>query len=534
MKHILLAAAMGLSAASLPAQQPPERGPNDYRRLAHDALSYFYHNRSGIPIEARFAGGEQWARPAGHAKETVTCFAGEDARRNRWPGCDYALDVTGGWYDAGDHGKYVVNGGISAWTLLNLYEFTRATGSSDLFADGSHPIPEAGNGVSDLLDEARWEMEFLLAMQVPDGKVVSVPVGQKDNSRPLIFSPIEAGGMAHHKIADERWTGLPLRPDQDKERRFLYPPSTAATLNLAATAAQCARIWRSIDAAFSSRCLAAAKRAWTAALRNPEVFAVGDFHGSGGYGDNDVSDEFFWAAAELYASTGDETFGQAVRSSPHFTAPVTGEHGWPAVAPLAKITLSLVQNQLPDADIRRQRDALIDAAKRWSEEAKRAPSGVPFASDRYVWGSNSNLLNRAMILALAEQWTGDQAFRTPVIAVMNYLLGGNPLGRSFISGHGRQPMRNPHHRFWAHQLDPKYPPPPPGALSGGPNNTSSPRADEPVGPSEGCAPQECWVDDARSFTTNEVAINWNAPLVWVSAWLAQQHRNGSANGERGR
>lgn len=532
MKRILWAVVTGLTAATVPAQKSPQQGPGYYERLAHDALSYFYHNRSGTPIDARFAGGEQWARPAGHPREAVTCFAGEDTRGNRWPGCDYTLDVTGGWYDAGDHGKYVVNGGISVWTLLNLYEVVRATNGSELFADGSHPIPEAGNGVNDLLDEARWEMEFLLAMQIPDDMVVSVPVGQRNNSRPLTFSPINAGGMAHHKIADERWTSLPLRPDQDQERRFLYPPSTAATLNLAATAAQCARIWRTIDPAFSSRCRAAAGRAWAAASRNPEVYAVGDFNGSGGYGDNEVSDEFFWAAAELFTTTGNDTFERALRNSRHFVDPVASEHGWPAVGPLGKITLSLVPNQLAEADIQRQRDALIDVASRWRDEAKRAPSGVPFESDRYVWGSNSNLLNRAMILALAEQWTGDQTFRVPIVAVMNYLLGGNPLGRSFISGYGRQPMRNPHHRFWAHQLDPKFPPPPPGALSGGPNNTSSPRADEPVGPPKGCVPQTCWVDDARSFTTNEVAINWNAPLVWVSGWLAQQR--GAATVERGR
>jgi endoglucanase len=530
--NLAIVALVGLAATALPAQQPPQRGPVYYQRLTHDALSYFYHNRSGIPIEARFAGGEQWARPAGHPSEKVTCFTGLDTKKNQWPGCDYTLDVTGGWYDAGDHGKYVVNGGISVWTLLNLHESLQANGGSALFADGSHPIPEAGNGVSDLLDEARWEMEFLLAMQVPEGKAVSVPVGQKDNSRPLTFTRVDAGGMAHHKIADERWTGLALRPDQDKERRFLYPPSTAATLNLAATAAQCARIWRTIDPVFSKRCLAAARRAWAAARRSPEVYAVGDFNGSGGYGDSDLSDEFFWAAAELFVTTGDVEFERATRNSPHFVAPVTSEHGWPSVAPLGKITLALVPNRLGEAAVASQRRALADAARRWAEEAKRAPSDIPYASDRYQWGSNSNLLNRAMILALAERWTGDRSFRQPMVAVMSYLLGNNPLGRSYISGHGENPMRNPHHRFWAHQIDPRFPPPPPGALAGGPNNTSSPRSDEPVGPPKGCAPQACWVDDARSFTTNEVAINWNAPLVWVSAWLAQPEDKG-APGERG-
>lgn len=512
-------AAVALALGCSPAvAQPNDHSPKYYGQLAHDALAYFYHNRSGIPIEERYVGSKQWARPAGHPNEKVDCFARTDNRGNRWPGCDYVLDVTGGWYDAGDHGKYVVNGGIALWTMLNLYE---ARGNSPLFADGGHRIPEAGNGVSDLLDEARWEMEFLLAMQVPDGAKLSLPVGQKIPVVPLVFTPVDAGGMAHHKIADERWTSLPLRPDQDKEKRHLYPPSTAATLNLAATAAQCARIWRGIDSAFSMRCLGAAQKAWKAARRNPEIYAIGDFNGSGGYGDSELSDEFFWAAAELLATTDEAEFEKAVRASPHFDGTVTSEPGWPSVAPLGKMTLSMTYSRLNEGEVAKQRKDLIDAASRWAEEAKVATSGIPYSSDRYVWGSNSNLLNRAMILALAEKWTGDSRYRQPIVAVMDYLLGRNPIGRSFISGHGQNPMRNPHHRFWAHQLNPEFPPPPPGALSGGPNNTSSPRSDEAVGPPKGCAPQACWIDDARSFTTNEVAINWNAPLVWVAAWLAE-------------
>jgi endoglucanase len=103
---------------------------------------------------------------------------------------------------------------------------------------------------------------------------------------------------------------------------------------------------------------------------------------------------------------------------------------------------------------------------------------------------------------------------------MDFILGRNPLDQSFVSGYGARPMMNPHHRFWARQLDPKFPPPPPGAISGGPN--SSNMSDEIAAPLKGkCAPQTCWRDDIRSFAMNEVAINWNAPLVWVSAYLAE-------------
>ena len=303
-------------------------GLSAYDRLPYDALAFFYHARAGTPIEARFVG-EKWARPAGHPAEVAPCISGPDAKGNRWIGCNYSLNVTGGWYDAGDHGKYLVNGGIALWTLQNAYE---RLGRSALFTDGSARIPEAGNGISDLLDETRWEMEFFLKMQAPEGSSQALPIGEKRNRSGMRFTNVDTSGMAHHKVADRRWTGLPMRPDKDPEPRVLFPPSTGATLNLAATAAQCARIWQKIDPAFSNRCLDAAGRAWTAANRNPEVYAIADFGGSGGYGDEDLSDEFYWAAAELFVATGDAQFRQAFEASPHYQA-VEGEPGWASTAP---------------------------------------------------------------------------------------------------------------------------------------------------------------------------------------------------------
>jgi endoglucanase len=489
-----------------------------YDQLPSDALAYFYHNRAGTPIEMRFVGRER-ARPAGHVGERATCVSGADSKGNRWPGCSYTLDVTGGWYDAGDHGKYVVNGGIAVWTLLNAHErHARAR-----FADGRAAIPESGNGVSDLLDEARWEVEFLLKMQVPEGTRLSVPVGQKSSVPGLVFSEIDASGMAHHKVADVRWTALPLAPHEDKEKRQLFPPSTGATLNLAANAAQCARIWRKIDPAFASRCLAAAERAWAAARRNPEVWAIADFTGSGAYGDTDHGDEFYWAAAELLATTGQAEYAAAVRASPHFRAAAATAPGWNSVATLGTITLATVGARLARSETAAVRASIRAGADAFLAETAKVGYALPYAPrGGWPWGSTSSILNRAMLLAIAHDLTGKPRYREGVVDSMDFILGRNPLDRSFVSGYGARPMLNPHHRFWARQADPRYPPPPPGALSGGPNNSMM--TDEVAPSIKGkCAPQTCWLDDYRAFSLNEVAINWNAPLVWVSAWLAREY-----------
>jgi endoglucanase len=494
-------------------------GRAPYRHLKYDALLYFYHNRSGVPIEAEHGGGTAWARPAGHVRDEATCRSDVDRHGNRWPGCDYTLDVSGGWYDAGDHGKYVVNAGIAVWTLLNAYERQRVLKKRDAFRDGRTSIPEAGNDVSDLLDEVRFQLEFLLRMQAPPGATARVPVDLGRNQAKLDFTQIDASGMAHHKIGDENWTAVPTPPHLAREKRVLYPVSTAATLNLAATAAQCARIWKTIDEDFAGRCRAAAERAFEAAVRNPSVYFVADFEGSGTYGDGDVSDEFFWAAAELFVTTDDQAYADALRTSPHFTAAVKREPAWPRVAPLGLISLALLPNELEEQEVDTLRKQLVGAADGFRAERRKSGFHIPFATSRYTWGSNSNILNRAMMLALAHDFTGDDEYRNAVVDAMDYILGRNPLDRSYVSGYGKRPMRNPHHRFWAPSADAKLPPPPPGALSGGPNSTSP--ADEVAKKliDGGCAPQTCWRDDIRAYSLNEVAINWNAPLVWVATYL---------------
>lgn len=254
-----------------------------YRRLRLDSVKYYYTQRSGVAIRDDLRPG--YGRAAGHLN--VAPNQG-DANVPCQPGvCDYTLDVTGGWYDAGDHGKYVVNGGIATWELLSTYErsLRARTGHPAALGDGTLALPESGNKVPDVLDEARWELEFLLKMQVPAGQPLA--------------------GMAHHKVHDEQWTGLPLLPGQDPQKRELHPPTTAATLNLAATAAQAARLYRPYDKAFAARALTAARTAWQAALAHPDLYAdPNDGTGGGAYNDDDVTDEFYWAAAELYLTTG--------------------------------------------------------------------------------------------------------------------------------------------------------------------------------------------------------------------------------------
>ena len=473
-----------------------------YDGLRADSLSFFYQQRSGIAIDASLAGAA-YARPAGHlgvapnkGDVAVPCQAGV---------CDYTRDVRGGWYDAGDQGKYVVNGGIATWELVNSFERARRAGTDAALGDSTLRVPERGNAVPDVLDEARWELDFLLRMQVPAGKPLA--------------------GMAFHKVHDAQWTALPTRPELDDQQRELHKPSTAATLNLAATAAQCARVYAPYDAAFAARCLDAAQRAWTAARANPNLLAPSsDSTGGGAYEDAQVGDEFYWAAAELFATTGESQYRDAVTSSAFHSGPADA-FWWGGTATLGRITLATVPGvALPADDLARIRGSLTTAADGYLATMAGQGYDVPIAADGYVWGSNSSVADNAMVIAVAYELTGQQRYRTGALESMDYLLGRNALNQSYVTGYGEHASENEHHRFWSHQNDASLPHPPAGAFAGGPDSGLQ----DPVALAQltGCAPARCYVDDIGSYSTNEVAINWNAPLAWLASFAADRTGGG--------
>lgn len=490
-----------------------EIGEGIYDQLRYDALAYFYHNRSGIEIKMPFAREERWARPAGHPEDKVTCAPESTLEKAGWPkgsSCTYKLDVTGGWYDAGDHGKYVVNGGIALWTMLNQFERAKhLKGDVNAVGDRKLNIPESGNGVPDILDEARWQMEFMLAMQVPDGQPLA--------------------GMVHHKMHDAVWTALGLAPHEATATRYLRPPSTAATLNVAATAAQCARIWKSIDAKFSKQCLTAAEKAWAAAEKHPDLFAPADgADGGGPYDDNYVKDDFYWAAAELYITTGKKAYKDAFEANEHNkklkdAGDTESLMNWADTDALGAISLATVPSGLGKSERDAQRERLVEVADKYLANIAASGYRTPFKAkgEGYPWGSNSFVVNNMMILGLANDFTGEDKYLDGVVEGMDYLLGRNGMGKSYVTGYGERPLQNPHHRFWAKQANEKYPSAPPGIVSGGPNSGLQDPYVKAAG-LKGCKPQKCFVDHIEAWSANEITINWNAPLAWAAGFLAEK------------
>lgn len=500
-------------------------GTELYANMLYDSLNYFYQNRSGIAIESQYISSgdtNALARSAGHNPDNATTEL-------TWGYTDsYSLDVTGGWYDAGDHGKYVVNGGISLWTMQNQYEraITLESVNADIYGDGSMNIPESGNGYPDLLDEARYELEFMFKMIVPDGYKYS--------------------GMVHHKIHDDKWTALATAPADDTKARILKPPTTTATLNLSACSAQAYRLWKDIDSTFADKCLEIAKSTYDKAKEFPNMYApLDEAIGGGAYGDTDATDEFYWASCELYLATGDSKYYDDMKSSKYFLEVLTsltggedigtvGSMDWGNTASLGTLSLALVNGNLSSNDIATAKNSILSASDYYIDVENSQGYGIPLkqsemlvsAGDNstkitgYPWGSNSFVVNNAIVMAYAYDISQDSKYMNGVYSALDYILGRNPMDYSYVTGYGYHAVQNPHHRYWSHQTDKSFPSAPAGVLSGGANSGLQDPWVKGSGWKVGDRkPQLCYMDNIEAWSTNECTINWNSPLAWLTGFM---------------
>ncbi|GIJ68389.1 glycoside hydrolase family 9 protein [Virgisporangium ochraceum] len=449
-----------------------------YDPLAFDALRFFRLMRCGAPVDDPVHG-----RPAGHLGDrAVPAWTGPDAER-LYPGWTPTgtFDVSGGWYDAGDYGKYTTSGALAEWQLL---------GTIGLLS-GSH------DDLSDRIrSECRWQLDWLLRMRVPAGDPLA--------------------GMAFHRVHGTEWSPLPGRPHEDPTTRVLHRPSTTATLHVAAAAAHGARLLRDDDPAYAATLLAAARDAYAAAHRNPVLLAPDDegAFGGGPYNDADPADDFYWAAAELWLATGSPAYLRDLESSPEHTADAFSANGFDAggfdfhrVTAPARLSLA---GSLPSA-----RESVVAAADRLVGVQERQPWGQPYApDDGWDWGSNGRLLNNLVVLAVAHRTTGDPRYHDAVASGVDYLFGRNALGQSYVTGYGTDFSRRQRTRVFGST-------PPRGALAGGAN--SKPTPGFPSDPRlDGLPPQLRYLDEPTSEVTNDVCVRWNAPLVFVAAYLAQR------------
>lgn len=398
-------------------------------------------------------------------------------------GTDQQIDVRGGWHDAGDYGRYVTTGVKAVSDLLLAYQVNPSAFGDNL------GIPESGNSIPDILDEARYELEWLCKMQ-------------------------NSWGGVYDKVVTAQLPGYIL-PELDQQPLYVMPELSTATGSFAGVMAYASMIYKDIDPDFSSRCLQAAELSWNYLqtmsfnpYENPEGFSAGQYRD-----DSDI-DERFYAAAALYTATQQSKYHDVARSL--YTNNNTALSGldWHQVANFGSY-LILTQSPLKTNDNEFYK-ALLGS---FQSEAITLQNAAIHDSyhvslyNNYIWGSNSHIANQGVLFYLANEITPNQTYKNFAQDHLHYLLGKNSLNLSFVTTTGDTSPQHIHHRIAIAKNTLL-----PGALVGGANNSLEDPVTQQLFNAETAA-AKCYVDDQESYSTNEVAIYWNSSFITLASMI---------------
>jgi len=454
--------------------------------VADASIKAYYFMRASISLNQKYAG--KWSRAEGHPDTSIIIHP--SAASDKRP-AGTVISSPRGWYDAGDYNKYAVNSGISTNTLLSLYE-----DFPEYMQNVTLNIPESGNHIPDVLNEVLWNLRWMLTMQDP------------------------ADGGVYHKLTNAIFDKFEM-PDKATEPRYVVQKGTAATLDFAAVMAQASRIFlkfRNELPGLGDSCSIAASRAWAWAVKNPDIAYNQDAMNqkltpkitTGAYGDRNFGDEFIWAASELYVTTKDSVYLKQVNLFPDDKMPLPT---WSQVRLLGYYTL--IKNsetsgnkglkELPE--LKKRLLAFADSLIKGADET--AYQTVMDKSARnFIWGSNAVAGNQGVALVQAYRLTHDSKYLQFALDNLDYILGRNGTGYCYVTGYGSKPPMHPHHRP---SVADGIADPVPGLLVGGPNPGMQDHIKVPS-----TIPDEAYIDNDQAYAVNEIAINWNAPLAYLS------------------
>lgn len=457
-----------------------------YKQVLKQALRMFFYQRAGQEKLAEFAG-EGWADKASHVgplqDHHARLFSAKgDASTER--------DLWGGWYDAGDLNKY------TSWTAGYVENLLRAYVQNPAAFDDETQIPESGNGVPDVLDEAKWGMDFLIRMQNADGSLLSI-VGEDAASPPSAATGASLYGS----------------------------PNTSATLAGAAAFAYGARVFGEQDdatlKAYAGDLLSRAQKAWTWANSNPNVLFKNNDSASGssglGAGQQETNDYGraalkLDAACQLFAVTGEaayQTYFDGNYAKSHVIAYGKYAAPWDISEQEALLEYSVLPNATP-AVAKAIRDNYLAGAAGDANLGAINSDKDPYLSymKDYVWGSNSTKSNVGNVLYAAVSYeldpTRKEDFERAAARYVHYLHGVNPLSLVYLSNMSAFGAENSvneiYHSWFADKskvwdrVGTSTHGPAPGFLSGGPNPSYS---------VDSCCPSSCGSTANNAICTSE-------------------------------
>lgn len=471
-------------------------GNDVFNDVRDKSLKSFYYQRSGIDLLEDHAG--DYKRNAGHTSNLSYHPSHELFENNP----DKTLDVSGGWYDAGDYGRYITPASVSLAVMLIGYE-----NYSDKFSNKNLNIPESDNDIPDFLDEMKYELDWMLKMQDKDDEVFK-------------------GALPYMLNSEDYVGGMPADLGEG-DTQFIYGFSSIATADFAAIMALASRLFSEIDKEYASTCLDAAKLAWEYLEKNSGVYPDGGYQRpesteTGGYAqskstNNEDIDDRLWAAIELYRTTGDESYINYYESN-YSALNSSWETVWGNVRGYAKIQYILTNEHSVSESIRSSlKSSFLNQCDEWVDISDNDGFKTVLKSTDYRWGNNGEvLLNRAALILLAYEETKDTKYYDTALKQLNYILGLNVLNMSFVTHTGSKSPKYIHHAmFQANDYDYVFP----GLLAGGPNSSlGDPTLEATFSSSTPAA--KCYLDESDSWASNENCILYNAPLVPVSAYFS--------------
>lgn len=464
-------------------------GDNVYGVAALQNWRSYTLSRTNTPMEDEVTG---LKITSGHAqdKEAQVYFTDKLNKKGD------VVDVSGGWYDAGDYGKYTTTAALAAGEMMLAYE-----ASPTKFFQGQLFFPQGvkEEAMPDALSEVKFELEFLKKMQRKDGSTF-------------------------HKISGAQWPGFDKSPDTDTQQRYIYSTCTASTAMAGAAMAMAGRIYSDYDKDFADDCLKRAKAVWKYLSKEKEsIYRVdeGQESGSGPYNDTDDATERCWLAAELFRTTGDKKYeNYLMKQQKNTILQKPSFFTWDNTLALAQFSYGMAANANHDFQLQ-VRQKLVDYANDIANTIKNDGYGCSLKAHEYTWASTKNAVTKGDILLMAYQFEAKPEYIDGALDQIHYMFGRNALNKSFMTGMGENPPEHPHNRI--HESTGVYVP---GLVVGGPNAVSGGDPDQTKYIEEyKPAPAKCYLDVLMSWSTNEYAIDYNGAGIYALSYFMQPDKS---------
>ena len=461
-------------------------GDNVYAVPAVQTWRSYTLTRSGTPIDDADITGLKVKNGHAQDKEAKVYFTDKLNKKGD------KVDVTGGWYDAGDYGKYTTTAGIAAAELLLAYE-----AHPDHFTKGQLLFPKGikyDKNLPDALNEVKYEFDFMKKMMRKDGSTF-------------------------HKVSGAQWPGFDKSPDTDTQERFLYSTCSASTAMYGASLAIGGRVYKDFDPAYAKSLLKDADKVWGYLAKTKEsVYRVdeGQESGSGPYNDTNDIQERLWMAAEMFRTTGDKKYEEYLKANKAEFTKAPGFFTWDNTLALAQFAYAMSKNA--DAGLQTEvKKVYLDYADMIAGKIAKDGFGCALSKEEYTWASTKNAMTQGDMLLMAYQLEPKQAYVEGALSQIHYMFGRNSLDKSFLTGAGSNPPEHPHNRI--HESTGAYIP---GLLVGGPNAVSGGDPDQTKYLESGHIPTaKSYLDVLSSWSTNEYAIDYTGTAAYALAWFAK-------------